>query len=137
MSASSACSCSAGILANAASVGANTVNGPAPLSVSIRPASVSALASVPNCPAETAVSTMSDCTACAGYELSALWCLSAEANFMPASVEVCSTGDQLSALEYVPAEAALMPPASSVATEAETKSFEIAFMLRLLSRVDD
>ena len=36
----------AGSLANAASVGANTVNGPAPFSVSTSPAAVSALASV-------------------------------------------------------------------------------------------
>src|SRR3954462_7398490 len=49
----------AGSLANASSVGANTVNGPAPFNVSISPAAVRALASVVNDPAATAVSTMS------------------------------------------------------------------------------
>ncbi len=48
-----------GNLANASSVGANTVNGPSPLRVSIRPAASSAAASVENWPAATAVSTMS------------------------------------------------------------------------------
>ena len=48
-----------GIFAKAASVGANTVNGPGPFRVSTRPAALSAVASVLNCPAETAVSTMS------------------------------------------------------------------------------
>ena len=45
---------------NAASVGAKTVNGPAPLRVSTRSAAVSALASVVKSPAATAVSTMSE-----------------------------------------------------------------------------
>ena len=48
-----------GQLANASSVGANTVNGPAPLSVSTSPAASRAFASVLNEPAATAVSTMS------------------------------------------------------------------------------
>src|SRR6187399_1302994 len=52
----------AGSLAKASSVGANTVNGPAPFSVVTRSAAVSAAASVLNEPAATAVSTMSfDC----------------------------------------------------------------------------
>ena len=49
----------AGSLANASSVGANTVNGPLPFSVSTRPAACSAAARVLNDPAATAVSTMS------------------------------------------------------------------------------
>jgi len=49
----------AGSLAKAASVGANTVNGPLPFSVSTRPAALSAAARVPKLPAATAVSTMS------------------------------------------------------------------------------
>src|SRR5829696_3160523 len=49
----------AGSFANAASVGANTVNGPVPFSVSTRSAALSAAASVLNEPAATAVSTMS------------------------------------------------------------------------------
>ena len=56
---SSSSSVPAGSLANASSVGANTVNGPAPLSVSTSPAACSAFASVVNEPAPTAVSTMS------------------------------------------------------------------------------
>ena len=48
----------AGSLANAASVGANTVNGPAPFSVSTSPAAFTAATRVVNPPA-TAVSTMS------------------------------------------------------------------------------
>src|SRR3954471_16161356 len=49
----------AGSLANAASVGANTVNGPLPFKVSTSPAAFSAAARVLNDPAATAVSTMS------------------------------------------------------------------------------
>ncbi len=49
----------AGILANASSVGASTVNGPGPCNVSTRPAAVSAVARVLNVPAATAVATMS------------------------------------------------------------------------------
>jgi hypothetical protein len=49
----------AGSFANASSVGANTVNGPAPFSVETRSAAVSAFASVVNMPAPPAVSTMS------------------------------------------------------------------------------
>jgi hypothetical protein len=49
----------AGSLAKAASVGANTVNGPGPLRVSTRPAALSAVARVLKLPAATAVSTMS------------------------------------------------------------------------------
>ena len=49
----------AGSLANAASVGANTVNGPLPFKVSTSPAACSAVARVLNDPAATAVSTMS------------------------------------------------------------------------------
>ena len=49
----------AGNLANASSVGAKTVNGPVPLSVSTSPAAFSAAASVLKDPAATAVSTMS------------------------------------------------------------------------------
>ena len=52
-------SCAGGSLANAASVGAKTVNGPLPLRVSTRPAAVRAFARVLNWPAPTAVSTMS------------------------------------------------------------------------------
>ena len=48
-----------GSLANAASVGANTVNGPAPFSASARPAASRAVARVSNEPAETAVSRIS------------------------------------------------------------------------------
>ena len=44
---------------NASSLGANTVNGPGPLRVSIKPAAVNAVASVLKLPAATAVSTMS------------------------------------------------------------------------------
>ena len=44
--------------ANASSVGANTVNGPAPESVSTRPASVTAATRVVKLPAPTATSTM-------------------------------------------------------------------------------
>src|SRR3954447_10081344 len=49
----------AGRAAKAASVGAKTVNGPGPLSVSTRPAAWTALTNVPNWPAATAVSTTS------------------------------------------------------------------------------
>ncbi len=49
----------AGSLANAASVGANTVNGPSPFKASTRSAALSAAASVLKVPAATAVSTMS------------------------------------------------------------------------------
>ena len=49
----------AGSASNAASVGANTVNGPSPLSVSTNPAALTAATSVLNLPAPTAVSTMS------------------------------------------------------------------------------
>ncbi len=49
----------AGSFANAASVGAKTVNGPGPLRVSTRPAALTAVTSVLNWPAPTAVSTMS------------------------------------------------------------------------------
>jgi hypothetical protein len=49
----------AGSFANASSVGAKTVNGPFPFSVSTSPAACSAFASVLNDPAATAVSTMS------------------------------------------------------------------------------
>src|SRR6478672_4489615 len=56
---SSASSVPAGSFANASSVGANTVNGPAPFSVSTRSAAWSAFASVLNDPAATAVSMMS------------------------------------------------------------------------------
>ena len=55
----------AGNLANASSVGAKTVNGPAPLRVSTSFAAVSAAASVLKLPAETAVSIMS----CMGFFL--------------------------------------------------------------------
>jgi hypothetical protein len=48
-----------GNLANASSVGAKTVNGPLPFSVSTKPAAVTAAANVLKLPAETAVSTMS------------------------------------------------------------------------------
>src|SRR5688500_18744397 len=61
---SSVSSVPAGSLANAASVGANTVNGPGPLSVATRSAASSAVASVLNEPASTAVSTMSFVWAC-------------------------------------------------------------------------
>ena len=50
----------AGSFSNAASVGANTVNGPVPLSVSTSSAAVRAAARVVKSPAATAVSTMSD-----------------------------------------------------------------------------
>ena len=57
---SSVSSVPAGSLANASSVGAKTVNGPLPFSVSTRSAAAcSAFASVLNDPAATAVSTMS------------------------------------------------------------------------------
>ena len=56
---SSASSVPAGSFANGSSVGANTVKGPAPFSVSTRSAAWSAFASVLNDPAATAVSTMS------------------------------------------------------------------------------
>ena len=49
----------AGSLAKASSVGANTVNGPALLRVSIKLAAVSAAARVLKVPAATAVSIMS------------------------------------------------------------------------------
>src|ERR1700722_3457179 len=48
-----------GSLAKAASVGAKTVNGPAPLSVSTSPAALIAATSVLKLPAATAVSTIS------------------------------------------------------------------------------
>ncbi len=49
----------AGSAANASSVGAKTVNGPGPCSVSTNPAAVAALRRVPNEPAALAVATMS------------------------------------------------------------------------------
>src|SRR5688572_13195993 len=49
----------AGSLANASSVGAKTVNGPAPCSVSTSPAAFTAATSVVNVPAEDATPTMS------------------------------------------------------------------------------
>jgi hypothetical protein len=48
-----------GSLANASSVGANTVKGPGPLRVSTRPAALTAVTSVLNELAATAVSTIS------------------------------------------------------------------------------
>ena len=51
----------AGSFAKAASVGANTVNGPEPLRVVTRPAASSAAASVLNWPASAAVSKCLDC----------------------------------------------------------------------------
>jgi hypothetical protein len=60
-----------GSLANAASSGANTVNGPGPFKVASRPVAESAEASVPNWPAATAVSTMffvSGCGLVPGFE---------------------------------------------------------------------
>ncbi len=62
LSAKNASSFAFGILAKASSVGANTMNGPGPFSVSIRPAAVNPVAKVlrlPAQPALTAVSTMS------------------------------------------------------------------------------
>ena len=59
MSFNSASTVPAGSLANASSVGAKTVNGPALFNVGTRPAAVKAAASVLNEPALTAVSTMS------------------------------------------------------------------------------
>ena len=56
---SSASTVPAGSLANASSVGANTVNGPAPFNVSTSPAALTAATSVLKSPAETAVSTIS------------------------------------------------------------------------------
>ena len=56
----------AGSLANAASVGANTVNGPLPLSVSTRPAAFTAATRVLKLPAATAVSTIVPCAAAVG-----------------------------------------------------------------------
>ena len=47
-----------GSLANAASVGAKTVNGPGPASTLSSPVACSSLTSVVNCPAATAVWTM-------------------------------------------------------------------------------
>src|SRR5512143_3279677 len=47
-----------GTFANAASVGAKTVNGPLPESVPARPAALTSFTSVVNWPAETAVWTM-------------------------------------------------------------------------------
>src|SRR5512141_893051 len=55
----SASSVPAGRAANAASVGAKTVKGPAPLSVSTSPAAVAACSSVLKLPAAVAVWTMS------------------------------------------------------------------------------
>ena len=51
--------CTYGSLAKAASVGANTVKGPAPFSAGTKPAAVRAAARVLKVPAPTAVSTMS------------------------------------------------------------------------------
>src|SRR5688572_30784834 len=48
----------AGSFANASSVGANTVNGPSPVSVSSRPAALTAATSVLNVPAVDATATM-------------------------------------------------------------------------------
>jgi hypothetical protein len=59
LSASNASRVPGASFANASSVGANTVYGPGPFSVSTRPASVSARASVVKLPASTAVSTIS------------------------------------------------------------------------------
>ena len=58
-SASRASTVPSGSAAKASSVGANTVNGPSPLSVSTRPAAVAAASRVLNEPAAAAVSTMS------------------------------------------------------------------------------
>ncbi len=58
-SASRVSSVPAGRAAKAASVGAKTVNGPGPCSVSTNPAAVAALSRVPNEPAALAVATMS------------------------------------------------------------------------------
>ena len=65
-SAASASSVAFGTFANAASVGAKTVNGPPVFSVSTRPAAWRREASVVNWPAATAVETMSDSPA-AGF----------------------------------------------------------------------
>ena len=66
-------------------MGAKTVNGPLPLSVSMSPASVSAVASVLNEPAATAVSTMSfwaagAAGAAAGAAMSAFFACAKETN---------------------------------------------------------
>ena len=58
MSPSRASTVPSGSFANASSVGAKTVNGPSPCSVSTRPAAPSAATSVSNLPAPTAMSTM-------------------------------------------------------------------------------
>src|SRR4051812_17707619 len=58
----------AGRAANAASVGANTVKGPLPWSVSTRPAALTAVSRVLNEPASVAVSTMSLAMAAADAE---------------------------------------------------------------------
>src|SRR5436190_19231164 len=63
----------AGSLANASSVGANTVNGPAPFSVSTSPAALRAAASVLKLPAATAVSMMSFGLAAAASLATAAW----------------------------------------------------------------
>src|SRR3954452_21587152 len=55
-----------GSLAKAASLGANTVNGPLPFRVLTRPAAFTAVTSVVNEPAETAVSTVSAARATEG-----------------------------------------------------------------------
>jgi hypothetical protein len=55
----------AGSAAKASSVGAKTVKGPSPFSVSTSPAASTAATSVPKLPAPTAVSTISIVSACA------------------------------------------------------------------------
>jgi hypothetical protein len=58
LSASSAVTVPSGSFANAASVGAKTVNGPGPDSVSTRPAAFTAVTSVLKLPASAATCTM-------------------------------------------------------------------------------
>ena len=60
-----------GILANALSVGANTVNGPGPLSVSTRPAASTAASKVLKVPADCAESTTSAALAAPNGKVSA------------------------------------------------------------------
>lgn len=71
----------AGSFANAASVGAKTVNGPLPLSVSARPAACTAATRVLKSPAATAVSTIVACAAgraAAGAFAGAFWAATGE-----------------------------------------------------------
>src|SRR5690606_8603159 len=89
----------AGSFANAASVGANTVNGPGPLSVSTRPAASSDAARVLNWPAATAVWTISAWARVLALVALAVWPAKATGLARPRTRAAASTRSSCGRLE--------------------------------------